>query len=301
MSISGITSYGQLSQLSSVSGLEQYWNNDDSTTSGVSGTKSDSSSMSQMGQMMSQLMQLSSTDTDKFKEVAQQIADELAVQAQSATTIGQSSALTQMSANFATAAQTGSMESLKPQGPPPPPPSDSSGGSGGGDAFSAISDAIAESLSNAGISSGSSASYASGDQMKTLMDQLTKLQESDPAAFKEVAAQIAEQLGSQAGLASDSGEGSMLSDMSTRFAEAAQSGTMDSLAPQGAPPPPPPPPSATNSASESSQYSASTTASSNQELFAMLQNLMSSTSSSLSDATSWSSFLAAQNVYQTTL
>jgi len=299
MSISGITSYGQLSQLSSVSGLEQYWNNDDSTTSGVSSSKSDSSSMSQMGQMMSSLMQLSSTDTDKFKEVAQQIADELAEQAQSATTIGQSTMLTQMSANFATAAQTGSMESLKPQGPPPPPPSESSSGSGGGDAFSAISDAIAESLSNAGISSESSASYTGGDQMKTLMDELTKLQQSDPAAFKEVAAQIAEQLGSQAALASG-GESGMLSDMAASFAEAAQSGSLDSLRPQGSPPPPPPP-SASNSDSDSSEYGASTTASSNQELFAMLQNLMGSTSSSLTDATSWSSFLAAQNAYQTSL
>ncbi|KAF0232152.1 MAG: hypothetical protein FD177_2626 [Desulfovibrionaceae bacterium] len=300
MSISGITSYGQLSQVSSVSGLEQYWNNDYSTTSSVSSSKSDSSSMSQMGQMMSQLMQLSSTDTEKFKEVAQQIADDLAEQAESATTIGQSTMLTQMSANFATAAQSGSMESLKPQGPPPPPPSESSSGSGGGDAFSAISDAIAESLSNAGISSESSASYTGGDQMKVLMDELTKLQESDPAAFKEVAAQIAEQLSSQSELSSDSGESSMLADMSTRFTEAAQSGSMDSLAPQGSPPPPPPP-SASGSSSESTQYSSSTTASSNQELFAMLQNLMGSTSSSLTDATSWSSFLAAQNAYQTSL
>lgn len=299
MSISGITSYGQLSQLSSVSGLEQYWNNDDSTTSGVSNSKSDSSSMSQMGQMMSSLMQLSSTNTDKFKEVAQQIADELAEQAESATTIGQSTMLTQMSANFATAAQTGSMESLKPQGPPPPPPSESSSGSGGGDAFSAISDAIAESLSNAGISSGSSASYTGGDQMKTLMDELAKLQESDPAAFKGVAAQIAEQLGSQAALTSG-GESGMLSDMAASFTEAAQSGSLDSLRPQGSPPPPPPP-SASGSDSGSTEYGASTTASSNQELFAMLQNLMGSTSSSLTDATSWSSFLAAQNAYQTSL
>lgn len=297
MSISGITSYGQLSQLSSVSGLEQYWNNDDSTTTGVSSSKSDSSSMSQMGQMMSSLMQLSSTDTDKFKEVAQQIADELAEQAESATTIGQSTMLTQMSANFATAAQTGSMESLKPQGPPLPPPSESSSGSGGGDAFSAISDAIAESLSNAGISSASSASSTGGDQMKTLMDELAKLQQSDPAAFKEVAAQIAEQLGSQAALASG-GESGMLSDMAASFAEAAQSGSLDSLRPQGSPPPPP---SASNSDSGSTEYGASTTASSNQELFAMLQSLMGSTSSSLTDATSWSSFLAAQNAYQTSL
>lgn len=299
MSISGITSYGQLSQLSSVSGLEQYWNNDDSTTSGVSSSKSDSSSMSQMGQMMSTLMQLSSTDTDKFKEVARQIADELAEQAQSATTIGQSTMLTQMSANFATAAQTGSMESLKPQGPPPSRGAQGSGGSGGGDAFSAISDAIAESLSNAGISSESSASYVGGDQMKTLMDELAKLQESDPEAFKEVAAQIAEQLGSQAALASD-GESGMLSDMAASFAEAAQSGSLDSLRPQGSPPPPPPP-SASGPDSESTQYGTSTTASSNQELFAMLQNLMGSTSSSLTDATSWSSFLAARNAYQTSL
>jgi len=94
----------------------------------------------------------------------------------------------------------------------------------------------------------------------------------------------------------------MLSDMSTRFAEAAQSGSMDSLAPQGPPPPPPPLlPSASGSDSGSTEYGASATASSNQELFAMLQNLMSSTSSSLSDATSWSSFLAAQNAYQTSL
>jgi hypothetical protein len=61
------------------------------------------------------------------------------------------------------------------------------------------------------------------------MSQLQKLQASDPDKFKEAAQQISDALTEQASSTSDSHEAEALTDMAAKFAEAATSGTMDSL------------------------------------------------------------------------
>ncbi len=152
-------------------------------------------------------------------------------------------------------------------------------------------------LSNASTDSSSTASWDGG--MGELMKQLDKLAQTDAEAFKEVTASIAEQLSTLAE-SSGSGASNMLSDLSSRFTQASQSGSTDGLEPQGPPPPPPPPSS--GSGSDSSGNGSYGVAGSNQELFAMLQSMMGSdSSSSLSDAVSWTAFMNARNAYGVSL
>jgi hypothetical protein len=61
------------------------------------------------------------------------------------------------------------------------------------------------------------------------MSQLQQLQSSDPEKFKEAAQKISDALTEQASSTKDSTEAEALSDMASKFAEAATSGTMDSL------------------------------------------------------------------------
>ena len=68
-------------------------------------------------------------------------------------------------------------------------------------------------------------------QGAALMSKLSDLQSSDPDKFKEVAQQISDKLSEAAGSSSDSEQASMLSDMADKFATAASTGDMSSLAP----------------------------------------------------------------------
>lgn len=68
------------------------------------------------------------------------------------------------------------------------------------------------------------------------MSTLQKLQTSDPEKFKEAAQKISDALAEKAKNSTDSTEASALSDMSSKWAEAATSGNMDSLKPSGPPP-----------------------------------------------------------------
>ena len=74
-----------------------------------------------------------------------------------------------------------------------------------------------------------SAKISEGGKM---MSKLKELQSSDPEKFKEVAQTISDKLSEQAKSASDSGAANMLSDMAAGFAEAAKTGSMDSLKPK---------------------------------------------------------------------
>ncbi|WP_243311336.1 hypothetical protein [Fundidesulfovibrio agrisoli] len=237
MSISSISSQNQLYSIYGIQDIDQSQSSQ-TTTSSSTTSESDKTSFSKMGQMMSQLFSLQSSDPDKFKEVAQEIADDLAKQASSATSTGQATMYSDLSAKFSEAAQTGSMDSLKPQGPPPPPPGGASAGSGqGGDmqaGFDELNSIISQSLgSTSSTSSDSTSQTSSGTSGKDLFAQLASLQSSDPAKFKEVAASISQQLADQAKSVSDPGESAFLSDMSSKFAEASTSGSMDSIKPKG--------------------------------------------------------------------
>ncbi|WP_243439989.1 hypothetical protein [Fundidesulfovibrio soli] len=233
-----ISSIGSQNRLESVYGIQEVGQTQSSQASGNSGSSSetDKASFSKMGQMMSQLLSLQTSDPDKFKEVAQEIAGDLAKQASSATSAGQANMYSDLSAKFAEAAKTGSMDSLKPQGPPPPPPGGASAAAGpGGDmqaGFDELNSVISQILGETGsTSSGSTGSASSTKTGKDLFTQLASLQSSDPAKFKEVTEAISQQLAEQAGNVTDPGESAFLNDMSSKFAEAASSGSMDSLKP----------------------------------------------------------------------
>ena len=61
------------------------------------------------------------------------------------------------------------------------------------------------------------------------MSQLQKLSTSDPEKFKAVAQKISDNLAAEAKNSGDSHQSALLTDMSTKFADAAKSGSMDSL------------------------------------------------------------------------
>lgn len=92
----------------------------------------DKAKISEGAKRMNQLSQLASSDPEKFKEVAQKISDGLAEEAKNSTDSRDSKMLSEMSAKFAEAAKTGSMDSLKMEKPKGAPMS--SGGNGNGNA-----------------------------------------------------------------------------------------------------------------------------------------------------------------------
>lgn len=67
------------------------------------------------------------------------------------------------------------------------------------------------------------------------MSKLSQLATSDPEKFKEAAQKISDQLTEKAKSSTDSHEASMLTDMASKFADAAKTGNMDSLKPQSPP------------------------------------------------------------------
>lgn len=78
----------------------------------------DEAKLSKGGQQMSQLSKLQTSDPEKFKEAAQEISDKLAEAAENSTDEGESSTLSEMSSQWAEAAETGDMSSLQPKAPP---------------------------------------------------------------------------------------------------------------------------------------------------------------------------------------
>jgi hypothetical protein len=163
MNVNGI---GTSSTIDALTALSNTSNPDASQeTTGTSSTPATSTNVSKPGELMSKLSQLLQQDPAKFKEVTQQISDELKTAAQSASG-PQASFLTKLSENFAQASSSGSLSSLQP-------PAGSAGGvsghhhhhggghgpGGGGGIESVIStalDQVNQALS--GTSSGSSSS-----------------------------------------------------------------------------------------------------------------------------------------------
>lgn len=89
----------------------------DSLASGLS-IQGDDGGFSKGAKAMQQLKELASSDPDKFKEVAQQISDQLSEAADSASDSNTAKMLSGMSEKFASAASSGSMNSLTPPEPP---------------------------------------------------------------------------------------------------------------------------------------------------------------------------------------
>ncbi|WP_243439988.1 hypothetical protein [Fundidesulfovibrio soli] len=102
----------------------------------------DKAKISQGAKRMNQLSQLAGSDPEKFKEVAQTISDGLAEEAKNATDSRDAKMLTEMSAKFADAAKTGSMDSLKMEKPKGPPMGSGGNGNGNGNAASKFAGAM---------------------------------------------------------------------------------------------------------------------------------------------------------------
>ncbi len=88
-----------------------------SLASGLS-IKGDGGDFSKGAKAMQQLKELASSDPDKFKEVTQQISDKLSEAADGASDSNTAKMLSSMSEKFASAASSGSMDSLAPSQPP---------------------------------------------------------------------------------------------------------------------------------------------------------------------------------------
>lgn len=116
MSISGITTT-QSTATSLITGAT-YSAGTSASSLLAQGQGLDEAKLSKGGQQMSQLSKLQTSAPEKFKEAAQEISDKLAEAAGNSTDEGESSTLSEMSAQWAEAAETGDMSSLKPKAPP---------------------------------------------------------------------------------------------------------------------------------------------------------------------------------------
>jgi len=115
MSISGITTSSTATSL--ITGTT-YTSGASASSLMEQGQGLDEAKLSRGGQQMSQLSKLQTSDPEKFKAAAQEISDKLAEAAKNSTDEGESSALSDMSAQWAEAAETGDMSSLRPKAPP---------------------------------------------------------------------------------------------------------------------------------------------------------------------------------------
>jgi hypothetical protein len=240
MNVSGISNYDYLSSIFGIQSTDESQTSTQASATSYFQTTGDQANISPMGQLMSSLGKLQSTDSTKFKKVAQQISNDLTDQAESSTDPMQAKMLTDMAANFATAAQTGNMASLAPKGPPPPPPSGTDEISGdktsGNSTMSTAESVIAKDLAAAtgqsySLSGSSAASNA--NTLGDMMQLLNQLQTTDPEKFKQLTKQISEDLAAKAKNSTDEGESEMLTNMSKDFAEASSTGSTSSLKPKG--------------------------------------------------------------------
>ena len=246
MTIDGISNYDQAAQLAQISMLSAV-QSVDPTQAGSAASQSgiqpssDKANFSQTGQMMSQLSKLQTSDPAQFKAVTQGIAQELSAQAQNSQNPLQSQVLTSLSNKFAQASQTGSMSALEQHHGGGGHGGKAQGADGkGGDmsaVFSTISQDLAGLASNAGssifsldgASSASNAGVSANPDPAQMMRDLEKLRETDPAKFKAVTQKISDDLATQAKNSTDPAQAKMLTDMSTKFAQASQTGQMPAM------------------------------------------------------------------------
>lgn len=163
MSISGITTSSTATSL--ITGTT-YTSSTSASSLMEQGQGLDEAKVSKVGQQMSKLSKLQTSDPEQFKAAAQEISDKLAEAAKNSTDEGESSALSEMSSQWAEAAESGDMSSLQPKAPPSGSQSaamkfksQQQGGSGGP---MAVMDSVVSSvLSGMNISTSSSSSGSS--------------------------------------------------------------------------------------------------------------------------------------------
>lgn len=115
MSISGITTSSTATSL--ITGTT-YTSSTSASSLMEQGQGLDEAKVSKVGQQMSKLSKLQTSDPEQFKAAAQEISDKLSEAAKNSTDEGESSALSDMAAQWAEAAETGDMSSLQPKAPP---------------------------------------------------------------------------------------------------------------------------------------------------------------------------------------
>jgi len=125
------------------------------------------------------------------------------------------------------------------------------------------------------------------------MSQLSKLQTSDPEKFKAASQEISDKLAEAAKNSTDENESSMLSDMSSKWAEAAESGDMSSLQPKA-------PPSGSQGSSQSAAMKFKSQQQGGKGPMAVMDSVVSGVLSGMSISTSSSSSgSSASNSYST--
>ncbi|MEO7035016.1 MAG: hypothetical protein ABI548_13995 [Polyangiaceae bacterium] len=113
MSINGI---GSTSTLSALTALNNTSNTDNTgAAEGAASTPASSTTVSKPGELMAKLSQLQQQDPAKFKQVTEQISDDLKTAASTASG-PQAQFLSKLSDDFAQASSTGNLDSLKPPG-----------------------------------------------------------------------------------------------------------------------------------------------------------------------------------------
>lgn len=133
MSIDSVTSSTSSSYLYQILGIDQTTASTSLTDLIQTGSESsDSSSISKSGSFLQQLLSLQQNDTESFKTVAQNIADDLTAKAEEETDPQKKQMLTDLADKFSEAAESGEMPDLRPpqnaNGSYGPPPGDTSGG-----------------------------------------------------------------------------------------------------------------------------------------------------------------------------
>ncbi len=161
MSVTGITT--QSSSLSLISGTAYSADTAQAGSLAAQGMGLDESSISKGAQQMNKLAKLASSDPDKFKEAAQKISDQLTEAAKNSSNSNDSQALSDMAAQWAEAAETGSMPT-PPQAPSGGAPQGAQGqmmkfkGQQGGGPMGVADSVISSVLSGMNISAASSSS-----------------------------------------------------------------------------------------------------------------------------------------------
>jgi hypothetical protein len=112
VNINGISSNNGMEALTALSNNTSTDGTD--AAQGSATTPASSTSVSKPGEFMAKLSQLLQQDPAKFKEVTQQISDQLKTAAQSASG-PQAQFLTKLSGDFAQASSSGSLSALQPQ------------------------------------------------------------------------------------------------------------------------------------------------------------------------------------------
>ncbi|MEO8904818.1 MAG: hypothetical protein ABI488_20535 [Polyangiaceae bacterium] len=111
MSINGI---GSTSTLSALTALNNNSNTDSTAAAqGAASTPAASTTVSKPGELMAKLSQLQQQDPAKFKQVTEQISDDLKTAASTASG-PQAQFLSKLSDDFAQASNSGNLDSMKP-------------------------------------------------------------------------------------------------------------------------------------------------------------------------------------------